>query len=85
MKVGAIVAANVRRLRVKQQLSQEKLAADARIAKNYVSLLELGKLNPSIAVLQRVATALGCDIRDLFDPVRGARPVKPLPGGRRKR
>lgn len=64
-------------------LSQEALAVDAKIDRTYVSRLERDCENPSVEVLERLAKALGADIRDLFEPKVG--PIKPLPGGRRKR
>jgi transcriptional regulator with XRE-family HTH domain len=84
MDAGTAVARNIRRLRVARGLSQEALAVDAAIDRTYVSRLERELENPSVAVLQRLAKALGADIRDLFEPRIGPRP-KPLPGGRRKR
>src|ERR1700737_1157109 len=42
MRAQALVARNLRRLRVKHNLSQEALAADAGIDRTYVSRLERG-------------------------------------------
>lgn len=86
MKAQALVARNLRKLRVKQGLSQENLAVDAQIDRTYVSRLERGLENPTVAVLERIAEALNAKIIELFDiPVSGERPPKPLPGGRRKK
>ncbi len=86
MQARHLVARNLRRLRVQKGISQEALAVDAEIDRTYVSRLERSLENPSVAVLERVAKALGADIRDLFDPVGGGRGVlKPLPSGRRKK
>jgi transcriptional regulator with XRE-family HTH domain len=79
------VARNIRRLRVLRGHSQEDLADDAKIDRTYVSRLERGLENPTVAVLERLAAALGCEIRELFDASRVARPQKPLPSGRRSR
>ena len=57
MKAGALVARNIRRLRVARGLSQEALAVDAEIDRTYVSRLERGLENPSVAVLERLARA----------------------------
>jgi DNA-binding XRE family transcriptional regulator len=51
MKAGALVARNIRRLRVAHGLSQEVLAVDAKIDRTYVSRLERGLENPSVAVV----------------------------------
>ncbi len=44
MKAGALVARNIRRLRVARGLSQEALAVDAEIDRTYVSRLKRGHL-----------------------------------------
>lgn len=49
----------IRKERVALSLSQEQLAAKARISRNYVSLLELNQKSPTVAVLLRVCKALG--------------------------
>lgn len=85
MKAQVVVARNLRRLRVAKELSQEALAVDAGIDRTYVSRLERGLENPSVAVLERLAYALDAEIVDFFDASRVARgPVKPLPSGRRR-
>ncbi len=54
----AIVGRNVRRLRQERKLSQEQLALSAGIDLTYVGGIELGKRNPSLLILARLATAL---------------------------
>jgi transcriptional regulator with XRE-family HTH domain len=83
MKAQITVARNLRRLRVVAGLSQEALAADARVDRTYVGRVERSLENPSVAVLERLAKALGCDIAEFFDQSQVTRPVQPLPGGRR--
>jgi transcriptional regulator with XRE-family HTH domain len=83
MDARALVARNLRRLRVHKGLSQEVLAVDARIDRTYVSRLERGLENPTVAVLERIAGALGTQIAEFFVvPRRGERPPQPLRGGR---
>jgi transcriptional regulator with XRE-family HTH domain len=84
MKAGALVARNIRRLRVVRGLSQEALAVDAQIDRTYVSRLERGLENPSVAVLERLAKALSANIEELFRvPRAGEATPRPLKGGRR--
>ncbi len=84
MNARALVARNLRRLRVRKGLSQEVLAVDAQIDRTYVSRLERGLENPTVAVLERLAEALGAQIVEFFlIPRRGEAPPQPLPGGRR--
>ncbi|UGY22911.1 helix-turn-helix domain-containing protein [Bradyrhizobium septentrionale] len=58
MNAGALVARNIRRLRVARGLSQEVLAVDAEIDRTYVSRLERGLENPTVAVLERLAKGI---------------------------
>ena len=84
MKAGALVARNIRRLRVAKGLSQEVLAVDAEIDRTYVSRLERGLENPTVAVLERIAKALSANIEELFKVPRAGEPApRPLRGGRR--
>ena len=84
MEARALVARNLRRLRVLRAVSQENLAVDAEVDRTYVSRLERGLENPTVAVLERLAVALGASITDFFIVPRPREPYpKPLPGGRR--
>jgi transcriptional regulator with XRE-family HTH domain len=84
MRAQALVARNLRRLRVERNLSQEALAADASIDRTYVSRLERGLENPTVAILEQLANALDAKIVEFFIvPATGEPPPKPLPGGRR--
>ena len=84
MKAGALVARNIRRLRVANGLSQEVLAVDGEIDRTYVSRLERGLKNPTVAVLERLARALSANIEELFKVPRAGEPApRPLKGGRR--
>ncbi|UEM08430.1 helix-turn-helix domain-containing protein [Bradyrhizobium barranii subsp. barranii] len=84
MKAGALVARNIRRLRVARGLSQEVFAVDAAIDRTYVSRLERDLENPSVAVLERLAKALSANIEELFRvPRSGEVAPRPLKGGRR--
>lgn len=65
MDVRRRVGLNVQRLRRLAGLSQEELAHRANVHQTYLSGVENGLRNPSIAVLDRIATALGADIEDL--------------------
>ena len=53
-------------LRKEKKLSQIDLAADAMMAKSYLSELERGKRNPSVLVLSRLAAALGTTLGERF-------------------
>lgn len=84
MRARALVARNLRRLRVSRGLSQEVLAVDAGIDRTYVSRLERGLENPTVAVLERIAGALSAKITDFFAvPASGEPAPKPLLSGRK--
>ena len=67
MEWGRIVGANVRRFRVEHKLTQEQLAHEAEIDLTYLGGIERGRRNPSVDVLGRLARALRCHPRDLFN------------------
>ena len=84
MDARALVARNLRRLRVARNVSQEDLAVDADIDRTYVSRLERGRENPTVAVLERIAHALGVQIVEFFAvPEPGQKPPSTLRPGRR--
>jgi transcriptional regulator with XRE-family HTH domain len=84
MRANALVARNVRRIRVRQNLSQESLAVDAGIDRTYVSRIERGLENPTVAILEQLAKALNINIVELLvTPAKNKPLPKPLPGGRR--
>jgi transcriptional regulator with XRE-family HTH domain len=86
MKVQIVVARNLRRLRVLRAVSQEALAVDAGVDRTYVSRMERGLENPTVAVMERLAKALGAEIPEFFDSSLVSKgPVKPLRSGRRRR
>jgi len=75
------VAGNVRRLRLKQGLTQEQLAEKAEIEARYVQDIERAKTNMTLAILVALAEALGVDPRALLKPAallpaRAGRPPK---------
>lgn len=82
MRARDLVAWNLRRLRVRRGLSQEALAVDAGIDRSYAGRLERGEENPSVDLLERIAEALGANMREFFEPARG-KPPQPLRGGRK--
>jgi transcriptional regulator with XRE-family HTH domain len=62
--------------------SQEVLAVDAGIDRTYVSRLERGLENPTVAVVERLAKALSANIEELFKVPRPGQPApRPLMDG----
>lgn len=56
----------LRERRLQAGLTQEQLAFEADIRRNYVSMLELGQNQPTLNMLFTLATALGCAPSDLL-------------------
>jgi transcriptional regulator with XRE-family HTH domain len=84
MNGRALLAWNLRRIRVKRGLSQERLAYDAEIDRSYVGGLERRQENPTVDLLDRLARTLEVSISEFFRPPRpGAAPPKPLRRGRK--
>jgi XRE family transcriptional regulator, fatty acid utilization regulator len=56
----------VRAFRLAAGISQGELGRLAGIQYKFVSLVELGKSNPSIGLVARIANGLGCELVDLI-------------------
>lgn len=48
-------------------MSQAALARDAEISEGYLMRLELGRQDPTLGVLERLAKALGVKVRTLLE------------------
>jgi transcriptional regulator with XRE-family HTH domain len=84
MRAAKLVAWNLRRLRVRNGLSQEALAADAEVDRSYVGRLERGLENPTVGVLERIAATLNAELVEFFRaPAKNEPAPKSLPAGRR--
>ena len=64
--VRGMCGRNLRRLRKESGLTQDALAERCGIFRTYLSRIEHGIANPSIAVLAALATVLGVRIAQLF-------------------
>jgi transcriptional regulator with XRE-family HTH domain len=68
MDIRRVVGLNLRRLRVAAGLSQDELAARTGSGRIYISGIENGRRNPTVIVLNDLATQLGVDPRELLNP-----------------
>ena len=57
---------NVRRIRLKRRLTQEKLAELSGLHTNYIGGIERGERNVSVVNIVRLAQAFQCRMADLF-------------------
>lgn len=60
------IANRIRRLRKKKELTQEQLAEKVHVSTTHIGLVETGKRRASLKTLQRIASALGIKLKDLF-------------------
>ena len=66
MNVQTIVGMQVRRLRIEANLTQQVLASKCGIFRTYLSRIETGDANPTVAVLEALAAQLNVEIVELF-------------------
>lgn len=64
-----ILARNLKRLRNAAGLSQETLADRAGLHRTYISSVERAQRNVSLENIFSLASALGCDPRELIEPL----------------
>jgi DNA-binding XRE family transcriptional regulator len=56
----------IREYRMRKGWSQTKLAQELKIDRSYINQIENGKVTPSIALLERIANILDCNLKDFF-------------------
>ena len=66
MKAQEQLGMRIKYLRQKHKWSQEDLALNSNINRNYISDLENGRRNPSLEILERITIALGITLEELF-------------------
>lgn len=69
MKKGILIqfGKKVRETRIKQNLSQEKLAIKAGVHRTYIGMIERAEKNITLENIEKVAQALGLRVKELFD------------------
>lgn len=83
MDTRLVIGWNLKRLRVEQKITQERLALDASIDRAYVGRVERGKENVTVSTLEALAKVLGVSVGQLFIEPDKLRPVPGLPAGRK--
>lgn len=69
MRGRELVGRNIKRVRVAKGVSQEQLAFDASVDRSYLGGVERGEENPTVDILDRLATILAVPIASLFESV----------------
>ncbi len=70
MTINKQLGYRIRYLRQQKNWSIEDLAFEAGINRNYLGDLERGTRNPTLAILNKIAFALGIDLAVLFEGIR---------------
>ncbi len=66
MDINKQLGMRIKYLRSLRKWSQEDLALEAEINKNYLSDLERGSRNPTLKVLEKIASSLDITLEELF-------------------
>ena len=64
--IKALLGTNIKKYRANLGITQAQLAERAKMATNYLGLIESGKKFPSAEMIERIAASLGKDAIDLF-------------------
>jgi transcriptional regulator with XRE-family HTH domain len=64
--IHARVRKNIRKIRIDRNFSQEKLALLADVHRAYIGQIERGEKKIGLTNLEKIAKALGIDIKDLL-------------------
>jgi transcriptional regulator with XRE-family HTH domain len=73
MDMRRLVGRNVKRLREKKGLTQEKFAEISGFSQQYISSLEQGRRNPTVITLYELSVALGVNHVELVKPRKASR------------
>lgn len=66
MQASKKLGVNLRRLRLKKELSQGDLAEVLNVDRAYISNIENGRMNPTLSTLEKIAGALGISGSELL-------------------
>ena len=70
MDMRKLVGANLKRIREKKGLTQERFAEISGFSQQYLSGLERGHRNPTVVTVYEIAIALGVSYLDLLRPTK---------------
>lgn len=62
-----LIGLKIRTLRRERKITQKHLALRSGISNTYLSDIEVGRTNPSLMTLEKIADALGISIKDFFE------------------
>jgi len=65
-KISEQLGKNMKRIRTKKNMSQGDIARALEVDRGYISNIENGKKNPTLATIQKLANALGVSADELL-------------------
>ncbi|MBI2609589.1 helix-turn-helix transcriptional regulator [Candidatus Giovannonibacteria bacterium] len=65
-KISAQFGNNMKRIRAKKKMSQGDIARALDVDRGYISNIENGKKNPTLATVAKIANALGVSANELL-------------------
>jgi len=65
-KISAQFGNNMKRIRAKKKMSQGDIARTLEVDRDYISNIENGKKNPTLATIQKLANTLGVSPDELL-------------------
>ena len=65
-KISAQFGKNMKRIRAKKEMSQGDIARALEVDRGYISNIENGKKNPTLATVAKIANALGVSPDELL-------------------
>ncbi len=66
MSSGKKLGENLRKLRLRKEMSQVHLATALGVDRAYISNIENGRMNPTLSTLEKIANALGVSSSELL-------------------
>lgn len=65
-EISSILGQNLKRIRTKKKMSQGDIARTLDVHRAYISGIENGKRNPTLATIERLANVLGVSASELL-------------------
>ena len=65
-KISAKLGDNIKRIRTRKKMSQGDIARALEVDRGYISNIENGKKNPTLATIKKLADALGISANELL-------------------
>lgn len=63
---SATLGLNLKKIRTKKGISQGDIARELEVSRGFISTIENGKTNPTLATIAKLAKAVGVSVDELF-------------------